>query len=338
VTPFTSTALKFEDGRLWVLDQTELPHREAWLPSPTPASMIDIIRRLKVRGAPLIGVAAALQVALLAEEGASPETLNAALRDLREARPTAVNLMNALDRLAQALRAEGPQALIAAAEDLRREDERLCLAMAENGSALIGPGERLLTHCNTGGLATVGVGTALGCVILAARQGKTPHVYVDETRPLLQGGRLTTWELAKNAVSYTLICDNMAGYLMQKGGVDRVLVGADRIARNGDFANKVGTYALAVLCRFHNVPFYVVAPQTTVDANCADGAGIPVEERDGGEVRGVRGAFGEVEWAVSGCATWNPAFDVTPGSLVTAWIMDRGVFSLNDVQNGALLP
>jgi methylthioribose-1-phosphate isomerase len=245
--------------------------------------------------------------------------------------------MNALDRLTRSLRAEGPRALIAAAEDLRREDERLCLAMAESGAALIGPNERLLTHCNTGGLATVGIGTALGCVIMAARQGKTPHVYVDETRPLLQGGRLTTWELAKNAVPYTLICDNMAGYLMQKGGVDRVLVGADRIARNGDFANKVGTYALAVLCRFHDVPFYVVAPWTTVDMGCADGAGIPVEERAGAEVRGARGAFGEVEWAVPGCATWNPAFDVTPASLVTAWIMDRGVFSHEDVQNGALL-
>lgn len=335
---FTSTALKVDSTGLWILDQTLLPQKEVWVESPSIASMIQIIRDLKVRGAPLIGVAAALQAARLAEGGASVEELRRALAMLREARPTAVNLMNALDRCSRALDTEGARGLIAAAEALCAEDVQLCARMAAHGASLVEDGDRILTHCNTGGLATVGAGTALGVVLESARLGKQVHVYVDETRPLLQGGRLTTWELSRAGIPYTLICDNMAAFLMQKGLVDRVMVGADRIARNGDFANKVGTYSLAVLCKFHSVPFFVVAPQTTVDLLCAHGDEIPIEERSSAEVRGVRGAFGAAEWAPVDARVWNPAFDVTPESLVSGWILDRGVFTREDVRQGALVP
>ncbi len=333
---FVSTGLKVDSRGIWILDQTQLPQRETWLPSPHPEAMIQIIRELKVRGAPLIGVAAALQIGLLAEHGADRVQIEKALIDLREARPTAVNLMNAMDRMSDVLQSSGAAELPAEAERICLEDVRLSDGMAENGARLIGAGDFVLTHCNTGGLATVGIGTALGCVIRAARQGKGVHVFVDETRPLLQGGRLTTWELEQNKIPYTLICDNMAAALMQKGRVTRVLVGADRIAANGDFANKVGTYGLAVLSKFHGVPFYVVAPQTSVDRDCPHGAEIPVEERHPFEVRGARGAFGNVEWAHPEAKVWNPAFDVTPESLVTAWVLDHGVFDRNDVKLGAL--
>jgi methylthioribose-1-phosphate isomerase len=336
--PFVSTGLKVDAQGLWILDQTQLPQKEVWLASPSTDSMIKIIRELKVRGAPLIGVAAAMQLGVMAENGMGATELEKSLWALREARPTAVNLMNAMDRMLKVLKRDGPSALLEEAENICVEDVRLAEGMAENGAKLIRAGENILTHCNTGGLATVGVGTALGVVIRAAEQGKNPHVYVDETRPLLQGGRLTTWELAKNKIPYTLICDNMAAVLMSKGKVDRVMVGADRIAINGDFANKVGTYGVAVLCKFHSVPFYVVAPQTTVDLQCKHGADIPVEERAAYEVRGVRGAFGNVEWSHPEAAVWNPAFDVTPESLVTAWVLDHGVFSREDVKNGALIP
>jgi len=338
VTPFSCTSLRVDETGIWILDQTQLPHKEVWLQSPTPESMIRIIQDLKVRGAPLIGVAAAVQLGLLVEEGADSAKVEKALWALREARPTAVNLMNAMDRCLNALKTSGVNAVLQEAETICREDVELCARMSRNGADLIADGDNVLTHCNTGGLATAGLGTALGAIIQAVRDGKKVHVYVDETRPLLQGGRLTTWELSKNKIPYTLICDNMAGFLMQKGKVDRVMVGADRIARNGDFANKVGTYSLAVLCKFHSVPFFVVAPQTTVDPNCPHGDQIPVEERSAAEVRGVRGSFGQVEWAASGADVWNPAFDVTPESLVSAWVLDRGVFTRKDVKNGALLP
>lgn len=336
MTPFTSTGLKMDISSLWVLDQTQLPQREVWLESKSVDSMIGIIRELKVRGAPLIGVAASLQLGLMAERGTDAETFEKALWGLREARPTAVNLMNCLDRILRVYKEKGLKAVPTEAEAICLEDFRLADKMAKNGASLIEDGDQLLTHCNTGGLATVGIGTALGVAIQAVRDGKKIHVYVDETRPLLQGGRLNTWECAKNNVPFTLICDNMAGYLMQKGKVDRVLVGADRIARNGDFANKIGTYSLAVNCKFHGVPFYVVAPQTTVDLNCANGGDIPVEERSPHEVRGAKGAFGTVAWAAESAPVWNPAFDVTPFDLVTAWVLDKGVFTKEDIKNGAL--
>lgn len=335
---FSSTGLKVDAQGLWILDQTQLPHREQWLNSGHPETMIQIIRDLKVRGAPLIGVAASLQLAHYIEQGATDQEFEKALWNLREARPTAVNLMNCLDRMLDAWKAEGLRGAAVEAEKICAEDVELADRMARHGASLIEDGNSILTHCNTGGLATVGVGTALGAVIRAHQQGKKIHVYVDETRPLLQGGRLTTWELEKNKIPYTLICDNMAAFLMQKGKVDRVMVGADRIAVNGDFANKVGTYGLAVQCKFHSVPFFVVAPQTTVDENCRHGEEIPVEERAPYEVRGVRGGFGAVEWSVDSAHVWNPAFDVTPESLVTAWVLDRGVFTREDVRNGALIP
>jgi methylthioribose-1-phosphate isomerase len=336
MTPFTSTGLKMDSKGLWVLDQTQLPQREVWLEAKNPDVMIQIIRDLKVRGAPLIGVAAAMQLGVLAEKGVSDKEFETALWALREARPTAVNLMNCMDRVLRVFKEKGLKAVPDEAEAICLEDVRLAEKMAKNGAALINDGDRLLTHCNTGGLATVGIGTALGVAIQAWRDGKKIHVYVDETRPLLQGGRLNTWECAKNNIPYTLICDNMAAFLMQKGKVDRVLVGSDRIARNGDFANKIGTYSLAVNCKFHGVPFYVVAPQTTVDVNCAHGGDIPVEERRPEEVRGAKGAFGTVEWSMKDAPVWNPAFDVTPADLVTAWVLDKGVFTKEEIKNGAL--
>lgn len=329
MTSFTSTGLKVDATGIFVLDQTQLPRSEVWLESPTVQTMIDHIRTLRVRGAPLIGVAASLQLGILSESGVSETEFEKALWALREARPTAVNLMNCMDRLLRVFKTAGLKAIRAEAEAIYLEDVRLCESMARNGAALIEDGDRLLTHCNTGGLATVGLGTALGVAIQSARDGKKIHVYIDETRPLLQGGRLNTWECAKNGLPYTLICDNMAAFLMQKGKVDRVLVGADRIARNGDFANKIGTYSLAVNCKFHGVPFYVVAPRTTVDVNCAHGGDIPVEERKAEEVWQASGA--------EGASVWNPAFDVTPTDLVTAWILDTGVYDRDDIRGGALI-
>ncbi|MGE0528204.1 MAG: S-methyl-5-thioribose-1-phosphate isomerase [Bdellovibrionales bacterium] len=338
MTPFISTGLKLDSQGLWVLDQTQLPQREMWLASPDVPTMIGIIRELKTRGAPLIGVAAALQLGLMVEQGTNEKEFERALWALREARPTAVNLMNSMDRLLRVAREKGLAHVPAEAERICFEDVKLSEGMARNGAKLIQDGDRILTHCNTGGLATVGLGTALGVIIQAVRDGKSVHAYVDETRPLLQGARLTTWECTKNQIPFTLICDNMAGFLMQKGRVSKVMTGADRIARNGDFANKVGTYSLAVLCRHHGIPFYVVAPQTTVDLSCASGNDIPIEERSAHEVRGVAGAFGRVEWSVGDSPVWNPAFDVTPAELVTGWILDHGVYSRDDINKGVLFP
>ncbi len=333
---FTSTALKVDAKGLWILDQTLLPQQEVWLHSSSVEVMLGIIQKLQVRGAPLIGVAAALQLGWQAEQGATVEELQVLAEQLRAARPTAVNLMNAMDRLQHALSVGGPLKLLQESQVLAEEDVELCARMARFGAELINTGERLLTHCNTGGLATAGVGTALGVILEAHRRGKDVQVYVDETRPLLQGARLTTWELKREGIAHTLICDNMAATLMSKGLVDRVLVGADRIALNGDFANKVGTYGLAVNAKFHGVPFYVVAPATTIDKKCLHGSAIPIELREPSEVCGVEGSFGSVEWAPAGTTVWNPAFDVTPEALVSAWILDQGVFTRADVKNGCL--
>lgn len=309
-----------------MLDQTQLPAREVWLDGGTPDRMIEHIRRLSVRGAPLIGVAAALSLAWLAAQGTGEADVRAAAARLRVARPTAVNLMLAVDRV---LRAAGPRwdvaALVAEAEGIFDEDVALCEAMASHGVTLISEGEGILTHCNTGGLATAGIGTALGVVRRAHEAGRRIHVYVDETRPLLQGARLTTWELARLGIPYTLLTDNMAAILMRDGRVQRVLVGADRIARNGDVANKVGTYGVAVAARHHGVPFHAVAPWTTVDLACPDGSRIPIEQRAEDEVRGVAGSFGGVRWSPADAPTFNPAFDVTPAALVTALVLDRGI-------------
>jgi len=320
VKPMDSMALRHDGRTLWILDQTLLPDREVWCDAGDPAVMIGHIQRLAVRGAPLIGVAAALSLACMAEAGAAPAALARAAAALRAARPTAVNLMWAMDRMAAVLEA-GPARLGAEAEAIFTEDVALCEAMARHGLTLFGPGEAVLTHCNSGGLATAGIGTALGVIRRGFEAGLVRHVFVDETRPLLQGARLTAWELARLDIPHTLITDSMAAILMRDGRVQRVLVGADRVARNGDFANKVGTYGLAVQARHHGVPFHPVAPWSTVDLQCSDGQAIPIEQRDPAEVRG----FGACRWAAPATPAFNPAFDVTPVQLITSLVLDRGV-------------
>lgn len=324
--PFESLGLRHDGRTLWVLDQTQLPDSEIWLDGSEPEAMIALIQRLAVRGAPLIGVAAAASLATFAHRGASATEYAAAGAALRAARPTAVNLMWAMDRMKTAA---DPGA---EAQAIFEEDVRLCEGMAVHGAALIQDGEGILTHCNTGGLATAGIGTALGVIRRAHEQGKRIHVYADETRPLLQGGRLTTWELQKLGIPSTLITDSMAALLMRDGKVQRVLVGSDRVAANGDFANKVGTYGVAVQARFHGVPFHPVAPFSTVDLACPSGAAIPIEERDPAEVRG----HGKLRWAPEGMPAWNPSFDVTPVDLVTSLVLDRGVFSAEKLRSGVL--
>jgi len=315
-------ALRSDGSRLEVLDQTRLPDDEVWLDGSEPGEMVGHLQRLSVRGAPLIGVAAALSVAAAAGRGADTASLRSAIAGLRAARPTAVNLAWAMDRLGAVLDAGGSTAdLVREAEAIHDEDVAACARMGELGADLVRPGEQLLTHCNAGALATAGIGTALGVIHRAHARGLDVHVWVDETRPLLQGARLTAWELGRLGVPYTLVTDGMAGTLFQAGRVSRVLVGADRVARNGDFANKIGTYAVAVLARAHGVPFHVVAPWSTVDLDCPAGGAIPIEQRAAEEVRGARG----VRWAAADAPVFNPAFDVTPASLVTSLVTDRGV-------------
>lgn len=325
-----SLALRHDGQHLWILDQTRLPHAETWVRGDDPFEMVGHIRRLAVRGAPLIGVAAALALACHAASGASREDLQTAWKALREARPTAVNLMWAMDRM------HAVMALGGAASDLENEavaifeeDVRLCEAMAGHGVSLFAQGEAVLTHCNSGGLATAGIGTALGVIRRGYEAGKVKHVYVDETRPLLQGARLTAWELTQLGIPHTLLTDSMAAILMRDGQVQRVLVGADRIAANGDFANKVGTYGLAVQAHHHGIPFHPVAPYSTVDPACPNGAAIPIEERRAEEVWG----YGDQCWAPAS-PVFNPSFDVTPATLVTSLVLDRGVISAKELARG----
>ncbi|MGD9591591.1 MAG: S-methyl-5-thioribose-1-phosphate isomerase, partial [Candidatus Berkiella sp.] len=292
--------------------------------SKTIDDMFNIIKALKVRGAPLIGVAAALALAQLATQGATESDLKAAGEKLIQARPTAVNLKYCVDRVLAKITADLTFSITNEAQAIFEEDVALCSKMAEHGSKLIKPGSSVMTYCNTGGLATVGVGTALGVIKQAYKEGNINHVYVNETRPLLQGGRLTAWELEKAKIPYTLICDNMAATLMRDGKVSAVLVGADRIAANGDTANKIGTYNLACISQFHDVPFYVVAPYTTLDPACKTGEQIPIEERSPHE---VKGAMGKIEWAPKDAQVFNPAFDVTPAKMIKLYIMDKGNLS-----------
>lgn len=332
-----SLGLRYEQQQLLVLDQQRLPNDEIWITCRTPGDMVECIRHLKVRGAPLLGVAAALSLAQLAETGASEQEYLRAAALLRDSRPTAVNLMAAVDRMTNfGSRSYQTALAVQMAELIFDEDVSLCAQIGKNGNSVLADGDAILTHCNTGGLATAGVGTALGVIRAAHEAGKRIHVYVDETRPLLQGGRLTTWELKQLGIPFTLICDNMAASLMASGKIQKAIVGSDRIAANGDFANKVGTYGVAVLCHHHQIPFYVAAPYTTVDSHCATGREIPIEERNGAEVRGAAGSFGSVQWAPSECEVFNPAFDVTPAQLVTGWILDCGLYHQRDVNSGVL--
>jgi methylthioribose-1-phosphate isomerase len=295
--------LRWQDGALLVLDQRKLPGKESWIRCETPEQVADCIRTLAVRGAPAIGLAAAYGMALARDGGAD---LDAAAELLRGARPTAVNLGWAVDR---ALESPDPFAF---AEQLHRNQLEADRRLSELGAERFEKGDRALTHCNTGPLATGGFGTAGGVLRAAWDRGRLEQVWVDETRPLLQGARLTAWELGRAGIPFKVVADSAAGGLMARGLVDRVVVGADRIAANGDVANKIGTYPLAVLAARHGVPFYVAAPVSTIDPHTPTGAKIPIEERDPAEVTKDGDAF-------------NPAFDVTPGELVTAIFTEAGV-------------
>ncbi len=338
--------LRWRDGILEMLDQRALPEEVHYLAYDSASAVAEGIRSMVVRGAPAIGVAAAFGIALearrLADLGLSDEDYGTALADgfgvLAGSRPTAVNLFWALDRMrAVASGAASPErariALESEALAIRDEDIAINRAMGERGAALLPDGARVLTHCNAGALATAGWGTALGVIRSAVAAGKSISVLVDETRPYLQGARLTAWELVSEQIPATLITDGMSGHLMATGQVDAVIVGADRVAANGDVANKIGTYMVAVLAHRHGIPFYVAAPVSTIDPAVATGAGIPIEERAADEVTGFR----DLTWAAPGVQVRNPAFDVTPAELVTALITERGVVRGPDQQGIARL-
>lgn len=316
-----------------LLDQTRLPFEEAEIRCRTVPELVDAIRRLVVRGAPLLGIAGAYGVALAAARG---EDVATAAADLAAARPTAVNLSRGVDLALEAWRAaSGPDAAAAAAlhaaERLAAADAAGSAAMARHGASLVPQGAAVLTHCNTGALVSGGEGTAFAVVAEAHRRGNVRMLWVGETRPLLQGARLTAWEAGRLGVPFRLLVDGAAGSLMAAGEVDLVIIGADRIAADGSVANKVGSYTLAVLAARHGVPFVVVAPASTIDLGTPDGRAIVVEQRPADEVCGFHG----VPTAPAGTAAYNPAFDVTPADLVTAIVTEHGVFRSGEVREAA---
>ncbi|MCX7970141.1 MAG: S-methyl-5-thioribose-1-phosphate isomerase [Negativicutes bacterium] len=325
--------LRYEQGKLWLLDQTQLPHREVWHGYDDHCGVEQAIRTMVVRGAPAIGVAAAFGVALgarhIAAEGEQfHRRLGEIAARLAAARPTAVNLAWAVSRMTQLagrLRglpaAEIKRRLLAEAQTMAEEDAAANLAIGRHGQELLGDRCRVLTHCNAGALATCGYGTALAVIRAAVEKGKQISVLADETRPCLQGARLTAYELMRDGIEVTLICDNMAGYCMRQGMVDCVIVGADRIAANGDTANKIGTYPLAVLASEHGIPFYVAAPVSTIDPALAGGSQIPIEQRGEEEVTHLAGQ----PVAPAGVKVLNPSFDVTPARYITAIVTERGI-------------
>jgi methylthioribose-1-phosphate isomerase len=304
--------IEWQDGVVRLIDQRRLPEELAFLECRTVNELCEAITTLAIRGAPALGAAGAMGVALA---GATGEPLDEAARRLKATRPTAVNLAWGVDRALAAADPAG-EAVRIAAEDVERNRR-----LGAHGADLLAEEARVLTHCNTGSLACVGYGTALGVIRAAHERGRRPSVWVDETRPVLQGARLTAWELRELGIPCTLVADVMAGALMAAGEVDAVIVGADRIAANGDVANKIGTYGLAVLARHHGIPFYVAAPVSTFDPDTADGNAIPVERRDGEEVAVVGGR----RLAPEGVLVENRAFDVTPAELVTAYVSEEGV-------------
>jgi len=322
-----------------MIDQCALPHRESYILVRTVDDMIRAIRTLTVRGAPAIGIAGAMGLALALQEaeaaGGDPDAqVRASAKKLTDARPTAVNLRWAVERAlrrwdaAASLGAsERKRAVVDEAEAILKEDIAMCRAMGEHGQALIPDGARVMTLCNAGALATGGQGTALSLMRAARRAGKTWKITACETRPLLQGARLTAWELMKDGFDVTLICDSAAGYMMWSGAVDAVVVGSDRVARSGDCANKIGTYMLSVLARAHGIPFYIAVPTSTLDPSTPDGRSIVIEERDPEEVTTPAGT----RFATPGVAVRNPAFDVTPASNITRIITEKGVFEPHDV-------
>jgi len=319
-------------GSVSLIDQTRLPHDEVWLELSDYRDVIAAIRDMRIRGAPAIGVAGAYAVALAALELSRPATdeflprLEQAAKSIQEARPTGANLAWAVRRMiAVARRAQSPEAaldrLVDEARSIQREDEQANRAMGRFGATLLSEGGSVLTHCNAGALATGGYGTALGVIKTAWAEGRISHVYATETRPLLQGSRLTAWELAREGIDATVLPDSAAGQLMRRGRVQSIIVGADRIAANGDVANKIGTYSLAVLAKENGVPFYVAAPTSTVDLSIPDGDAIPIEERDPQEVTHLGGARAAAE----GVEALNVAFDVTPNEYVTSIITEEGI-------------
>jgi len=339
--PGNVETLRWRDGRLELIDQRVLPGRFEYVSCTSAAETAEAIRSMVVRGAPAIGCAAAFGIALeaLRQQHRSGREFDAAMESafntLAASRPTAVNLFWALDRmravLAASNRGDSKSAtarLVDAALEVFRADVETNRAIGRAGAALVPDGARVLTHCNAGALATAGHGTALGVVRSARDAGKRISVIASETRPYLQGARLTAWELIQEKIPVTLIADNMAGHLMRLGKVDLVLVGADRIAANGDVANKIGTYTLAVLAERHRIPFYVAAPLSTIDISAADGNAIPIEERSPAEVTGYAGT----RWAPEGVAVANPAFDITPAELVSGLVTEKGVVTKPDAR------
>lgn len=327
-------AVNWQRNSLLLLDQRALPEKIEYVRCENFRAIADAIRDMVVRGAPAIGIAGAYAVAMAATEAKdAPTRFRASVREAAEhigsARPTAVNLRWAVERVLgkalQALDVSGVDEAILAAEReavaVEKEDVQVNRAIGEYGLSLVPQGARILTHCNAGALATGGYGTALGVVRRAWQEGKVTMVYADETRPYLQGARLTAWELLQDGIKVTMLVDSAAGYLMSKGGVDLVVVGADRIARNGDVANKIGTYSLACLAKLHNIPFYVASPISTFDMSMASGSEIPVEERPPEEVLTFLGR----SVAPTGAEAFNPSFDVTPASLISGIITERGV-------------
>lgn len=316
--PMSFAPQRWEDGALVMLDQRLLPNQEVWLTLRTADEVAAAIRDMAVRGAPAIGVAAAYGMALAARNGAD---LAEADSVLRASRPTAVNLFWALDRIA-ALADKSPDAVLAEARAIEREDVAMNESIGRHGADLLPDGARVLTVCNTGALATAGHGTALGIIRTAHRAGRLAFVYSCETRPRQQGLRLTAWELMRDSIPFASIADGAAGSIMRAGRVDVVVAGADRIAANGDTANKIGTYSLAVLARHHRIPFVIAAPSSTLNPTLADGSAIPIEERSPEELTHIEG----IRVAPVGCPVFNPAFDVTPGELVDGIVTEKGVF------------
>jgi methylthioribose-1-phosphate isomerase len=326
-SPATLEWIGDENGFLRLIDQTRLPTELAFVDCRDMAAVWEAIKSLRVRGAPAIGVAAAYGVVIGIQQ--SIADLEQTTSYLATSRPTAVNLFWALDRMKRRASELGPsageaqlrKALLKEAKAIHDEDRAMCHAIGKHGAALLGDGWGVLTHCNAGGLATAEYGTALAVIYSAHDSGKRLQVFADETRPLLQGARLTSWELKQHGVDVTLICDSMAAKVMQEGRVQAVVVGADRIAANGDAANKIGTYGVAVLAAAHGIPFYVAAPSSTFDLSLASGDQIPIEERDPAEITHGYGR----QTAPEGVRVYNPAFDVTPARLIRALITEKGV-------------
>ena len=326
--------LEWTDHGVRFLDQTKLPTEETYVTCKTHEQVADVIRNMVVRGAPAIGVAAAMGIAL-GVNNSKAESVGDLKRDfdqicdvIGKTRPTAVNLFWAIRRMQEKFEririrpiAHIKQALIEEAQRMHAEDIAANQAMGRHGATLMPAEGGVLTHCNAGALATAGYGTALGVIRAAVEQGKKIHVYADETRPFLQGSRLTAWELMKDGIPTTVISDNMAGAMMRQGRIGAIVVGADRIAANGDVANKIGTYTVAVLAKEHNIPFYVAAPISTVDLACPDGSQIPIEQRNPKEVTHIAGK----QMVPEGVAVENPAFDVTPAKYVAAIITEKGI-------------